>query len=180
MAFPDQFEDQNTQLTFEDMACAVALIKELDALMYFNQGSVSGASVLHKHMQFIPRDILGPIPVETAYLESDSITAFASLKHKFQKLDTLSPSECYQAYQSLREALQPDEAKGDSYNLLMTDKLMWMVMRDKNSVFGDGNARIDVNSMGFAGTLFVKNPESLELLKHKGPAKILQEVAAKL
>ena len=54
-----------------------------------------------------------------------------------------------------------------SYNLILTPKLMWIVVREKNSVQDETNpnARIDVNSLGFVGTLAVKNEESMSLLK---------------
>ena len=59
---------------------------------------------------------------------------------------------------------------------------MWVVVREKNSVQDDNNpnARIDVNSLGFVGTLAVKNEESMNLLKQLGPLEVLRQVAAKL
>ena len=40
---------------------------------------------------------------------------------------------------------------------------MWIVVRIKNSVIdeADLSARVDVNSLGFVGTLAVKNEESM-------------------
>ena len=56
--------------------------------------------------------------------------------------------------------------EGDSYNLLLTPRLIWVVKRCKNSLEDlESGAKIDVNSLGFAGTLFVKNEVSLNYLK---------------
>ena len=56
--------------------------------------------------------------------------------------------------------------EGDSYNLLLTPRLIWVVKRCQNSLEDlESGAKIDVNSLGFAGTLFVKNEVSLNYLK---------------
>ena len=72
-------------------------------------------------------------------------------------------------------------AEGDSYNLLLTPRLMWIVKRCQNSVEDlESGSKIDVNSLGFAGTLFVKNEVSLNYLKSFGLINTLRQVAAKL
>ena len=55
----------------------------------------------------------------------------------------------------------------DSYNLLLTPRLMWIVKRCSTSVVdpNGSEARIDINSLGFAGTLAVKNEISADYLK---------------
>ena len=69
-----------------------------------------------------------------------------------------------------------------SYNLILTPRLMWIVVREKNSVVNkeDSAVKIDINSLGFVGTIAVKNEESFNFLKKVGPLSILKEVAAKL
>ena len=59
---------------------------------------------------------------------------------------------------------------------------MWVVVREKNSVVSveDPSAKVDINSLGFVGTIAVKNEQSMALLKKRGPLALLREVAAKL
>ena len=80
------------------------------------------------------------------------------------------------------EDLNLNEEPKQSYNLILTPRLMWIVVRQKNSVLSDENSavKIDVNSLGFVGTIAVKNEESFDFLKQVGPLSILKEVAAKL
>jgi len=63
-----------------------------------------------------------------------------------------------------------------SYNLIVTPRLMWVVMRECSSITDedDINVRIDVNSLGFVGTLAVKNEESMKFMKKLGPLSVLR------
>ena len=45
---------------------------------------------------------------------------------------------------------------------------------------GDGRSRVDVNSLGFGGTLFVKTVEALESIKMIGPLNVLRQVAKRV
>ena len=60
----------------------------------------------------------------------------------------------------------------DSYNLLSTRDWMWLVPRSVEKF-----RSISVNSLGFAGSLLVRNEEELELVRGHGPLNILREVA---
>jgi ATP adenylyltransferase/5',5'''-P-1,P-4-tetraphosphate phosphorylase II len=59
--------------------------------------------------------------------------------------------------------------------VLLTPRLLWIVSRVANSVISPENetAKIDVNSLGFSGTIFVKNQASLDYLKQLGPQSVL-------
>lgn len=63
-----------------------------------------------------------------------------------------------------------------SYNLIVTPRLMWVVMRECSSIMDEDkiNVRIDVNSLGFVGTLAVKNEESMKFMKKLGPLSVLR------
>ncbi len=54
---------------------------------------------------------------------------------------------------------------------------MVIVLREKGSVIGDGEAKVDVNTLGFVGTLAVKNEESLQFIRDQTPIAMLEEVA---
>ena len=55
--------------------------------------------------------------------------------------------------------------------------MMCVVERTQNSVKSadeDSKAVVDINTLGFCGTLAVKNEESLELLKAETPMALLR------
>jgi ATP adenylyltransferase len=64
----------------------------------------------------------------------------------------------------------------NNYNLILTRNFMIMAMRSCEGFKEDG-VFISMNSLGFAGTMAVKNEESLELLKKKTPIKLLELVS---
>jgi len=57
------------------------------------------------------------------------------------------------------------------YNLLLTPHWMLVVPRSSEDVAG-----IAVNSLGFAGSFFVKNEEQLAVLRRIGPMTVLRRV----
>ncbi|TVQ06209.1 MAG: phosphorylase [Leptolyngbya sp. DLM2.Bin27] len=61
------------------------------------------------------------------------------------------------------------------YNLLVTRRWMMVVARQQESY-----ETIPVNSLGFAGSLLVKNSQQLELLKLLGPMTVLKQVACQI
>ena len=58
------------------------------------------------------------------------------------------------------------------YNLLTTRDWMMLVPRARAESHG-----INVNAMGFAGSLLVKNTEQLQRLQELGPLELLRQVA---
>lgn len=66
------------------------------------------------------------------------------------------------------------EATG-AYNLLVTRDWMLMVLRSQPSFEG-----VAINSLGFAGSLLVRNLQELEHLKQIGPITVLQNVGVAL
>ena len=59
-----------------------------------------------------------------------------------------------------------------AYNLLATRKWMMIIPRSRDA-FGS----IAINSLGFAGSLFIRDENCLSLLKEQTPLKILNAVA---
>ncbi len=64
----------------------------------------------------------------------------------------------------------------NNYNLILTRKFLLMAMRSCEGIKDEGQF-LSVNSLGFAGTLAVKNNEALEVLRKKGPLKVLELVS---
>jgi len=97
-------------------------------------------------------------------------------------IDTLASSEqigleLLNAYLSLLNAVGVERV-GESdrqtlpYNLLATRRWMMIVPRSQEHY-----ASISVNSLGFAGSLFVKDEEHMQILKQTGPMNVLKHVA---
>jgi ATP adenylyltransferase len=59
-----------------------------------------------------------------------------------------------------------------AYNLLVTRTWMMIVPRSQESF-----ESISVNSLGFAGTLLVRNADQLEQIKAAGPLNVISAVA---
>ncbi len=86
-------------------------------------------------------------------------------------------SQLLDAYHHLLKAVGDGKSvAGDRqtfpYNLLATRRWMMVVPRSQERY-----ASISVNSLGFAGSLFVKDEEQMQILKQAGPMRILQHVA---
>lgn len=74
-----------------------------------------------------------------------------------------------------------------SYNVWITPRMVFVVLRQKNSIQGPPISEecpdqpvIDINTLGFAGTIAAKNQLSYDFLKTFGPLNCLKEVAKKL
>ena len=52
---------------------------------------------------------------------------------------------------------ETDDATKLSFNMWVTPRMMFIVERETDTVRGDGDAKIDINTLGFVGTLAVKN-----------------------
>ncbi len=186
------FEEQTDLLNLQDFAALWSCMQEIDGLAFFNGGKIAGASQPHKHLQLIPLPFLPSVvhlPVDEAIA---NITFHNSLgridsfpfRHGIASLD-LAPDHSPEAaaqimlqryYALLNQVgfkLDDQERKQPgAYNFLATRKWMLIVPRSQESF-----QNISINSLGFAGSLFVRDPTSLELLKKLTPLKLLTEVA---
>ncbi|ELR98493.1 DUF4922 domain-containing protein [Gloeocapsa sp. PCC 73106] len=176
------FVEQQDLLNYADFLAVWAILSEIDGLVFYNSGPIAGASVRHKHLQLVPRD-LAPhqgIPIESVlkhaeFEETIGIVRAFPFSHGYIKLtpsDSLTGAteRSVDSYQQLLTALVPRSP----YNLLMTREWMLIVPRSQAS-YQD----IAVNSLGFAGAMLVRNQQQLELVKADQPLNILKEVGIK-
>jgi sulfate adenylyltransferase (ADP) / ATP adenylyltransferase len=189
------FEEQESLLTQQDFAAMWACLAEVDGLVFYNGGKIAGASQRHKHLQLVPHPL---VPNGTQQLPIDPLLASAQFQdsiatipqlpfvNAFTQLDpswVQSPLEAAQGtlecYHTLLNAVGLDN--GDSvtrhqqsgaYNLLATREWMLIVPRSQESF-----ASISVNSLGFVGSLFVRNEQQMDILKGFGPMNLLKKVA---
>ena len=175
------FEPQESLLTLEDFTAMWACLAEFAGLVFYNGGKLAGASQPHKHLQILPfaeTDIpISPL-VKTAKLENDlgTIPEFPFV-HAFTNINLGESAEItFKKYHTLLQTLgiKPLEnnIQSGAYNLLMTREWMLIVPR-KFEEFES----ISVNSLGFAGTLLVKNQQQVQLLKNISPINLLNHVA---
>ncbi|MGJ3247101.1 MAG: ATP adenylyltransferase family protein [Elainellaceae cyanobacterium] len=197
------FEQQDNWLTIRDFEALWTCMTEIDGLAFYNGGKIAGASQRHKHLQLVPVP-LSPdgsgIPIETAIRETilaqpptDSpIGTIKTIPH-FAFVHAVIPldpawshtssledvaSGLFMCYRNLLDAIglrvdktNPHQQSG-AYNLLATRDWMLIVPRSQESF-----ESISVNSLGFAGSLFVRDDEQKERLKAYGPMTVLHNVA---
>ncbi|MBP5973455.1 phosphorylase [Brasilonema sp. CT11] len=187
------FEEQETLLTLQDFAAMWACLAEFDGLVFYNGGKVAGASQRHKHLQLVPLPLIPDelqIPIEPLLASAqfeDLITTIPQFPfvNAFTRLDPLSVQSPLKAaevtlsqYRTLLHAVGLENSGRQSgayfgaYNFLATREWMLIVPRSHESF-----ESISVNSLGFAGSVFVRNEQQMQIIKDIGPMTLLQKVA---
>ena len=182
------FESQESLLTLPDFAAMWAVLNEFEGLAFYNAGKNAGASQRHKHLQVAPLPLApkgAQIPIEPLLASAkfqDSVGTIPELpfKNAIARLDPQLASplkaaqvtlECY--YNLLQTlGLLGENGQVGAYNLLATPQWMLIVPRSQESF-----EAIAVNSLGFAGTLLVRNAQQMQLIKDLRPLNILTNVA---
>lgn len=156
------FEAQESLLTLANFAAASCLMARLDyqGLMFYNAGLIAGASQPHRHLQWVPQaDYLpdlahGPLPFSHCCLPLDNWQA-----------ETL--------FTTYRAALaQTGWQPGQAYNLLLTRERLWLIPRCQADWQG-----ISINSLGFAGSFFVRDEQEAVHLVTQGFLNALTAVS---
>ncbi|MBE8998052.1 phosphorylase [Nostoc sp. LEGE 12447] len=180
------FEEQESLLTLEDFAAMWACLDDFDGLAFYNSGKNAGASQRHKHLQLVPLPLVpsGPqIPIEpllraVQFQDSNAIAklpfvnAFAPLNPDWVRSPFTAAQATLEVYRSLLGAVGLDAKQLGAYNLLATREWMLIVPRSQEHF-----QSISVNSLGFAGSLLVRNAGEMEIIKAQGPMTILKNVA---
>ena len=183
------FEEQTDLLNIKDFEALCRCLQEIDGLAFFNGGKTAGASQRHKHLQLLPLPFLPDvvIPIESAI-------ANITFKNSLGKLDSFpfrhgvaawdlsesveaSAEVMLQKYHALLkyvgfEVDRQTKKQPSSYNFLATREWMAIVPRSRESF-----ENISINSLGFAGSLFVRDAKALKTLQKLTPLKLLTEVA---
>ncbi|MGF1498550.1 MAG: phosphorylase [Elainellaceae cyanobacterium] len=188
-----QFEEQETLLTQADFQALWVCLREIDGLGFYNGGQRAGASQRHKHLQLVPLPLYPtgePLPI-AAWVEAvapDRSSAVCTLPqipfpHALMRLavpvsdPTTAAQTSLEHYQALLTTVGLAPEPGSDrptgpYNLLVTRDWMLLVPRSQESFDS-----ISVNSLGFAGSMFVRDEAQMRTLKQHGPLKILCQVA---
>ncbi len=188
-----QFEFQDSWLTLADFEALVRCLQEVDGLAFFNGGTAAGSSQPHKHLQVVPyTDSLTAFPMEGVITASKGVTSddekgeaqvmrspqlpfrHAILSGLSQKLTAQHYLACYHRLLNAVEITGfslGTELQSGAYNLLCTRQWMMVVPRSQEKY-----DNISVNALGFAGSLLVKDLETLAKLQTLNPMKLLQQV----
>jgi ATP adenylyltransferase len=182
-----EFEHQECPLTLTDFEALARCLEEFDGLGFYNGGVIAGASQPHKHLQLIPLPLIENIrelPI-TPLLEavpwgrSSRTLPGLPFPHAFTPLGpATTPADILLRYRELSQqvgttinATGPDGPRTSPYNLLITRR--WLLLVPRTAEF---YRTISVNSLGFAGSLFVRTEEEMEWVRQAGPMRILQQV----
>ncbi len=181
------FEEQESPLTLEDFEALWLCMSEREGLGFYNAGFDAGASQPHKHLQLVSVPVgVGPerTPLEpllaTARYDGPLGTVEAlPFLHTVAKLDESSSPDSPGAaalalalYRAMLRQVGIDAGAPRPYNLLATRDWMFLVPRTRGFFRG-----IEVNALGFSGTLLVRTPEQLAFLERAGPMTLLRNVA---
>ncbi len=192
-----EYEPQENWLTIADFQALAQCLLAIDGLVFFNGGKVAGASQPHKHLQVVPySDELKEFPLEAvmAVAKKDERKpgderrflpfpfCHAALPLSFAT-DALSTShQLLAGYHQLLETvgITSDRfplagTQTAAYNFLCTREWMMIVPRSQEKYAG-----ISVNSLGFAGSLLVKNKDAFRQLTDVGPMNLLRQVGFSL
>ncbi|GJJ06356.1 hypothetical protein Clacol_000547 [Clathrus columnatus] len=196
-----EYRSQTSPLSPSDLLQSYWLLlaaKQIDQslIAFYNCGDASGASQLHKHIQFIP--IEGDLPIEKLAKLVDigkpsepfSITQLpyangiirlpsnlgVSTKEEI-KLDLLDSFLKLLDFAIMTTRHNPTQQPGPpSYNVILTLEHMYLIPRSNETyTLTTGNV-ISVNSLGFGGMMLAKSEEELEAIKSEGVLEILKAV----
>ena len=140
-------------------------------LGFYNGGKVAGASQPHKHLQVV-RLPLAPgrdLPIEALMKDATSAVAGLPVRHAFTRIDGHDPAALHAHYRRLLEAA---DVRGGPYNLLVARDWMLLVPRSRERF-----ESIGMNSLAFAGALFVRDDEEMKTVGRVGPMAVLRGIA---
>jgi ATP adenylyltransferase len=181
-----EFESQKKWLNLNDFIAVGTVLEQFDGLAFYNAGKVAGASVKHKHLQVVPRELahqISTIPLEAVMNQQTETIEALPFKHAYTRLNASEKDLAQISFNSyeklvnklkLKEISGPKKSSKTPYNLLMTKEWMLIIPRSCSSYQGIG-----INSLAFAGAMLVRNQELFNLVKEVGPLNILQEVTVK-
>jgi ATP adenylyltransferase len=155
-----RFEPQEAPLTLEDFEALARSTPGPDWLAFHNAGRDAGASQPRKHLQLVP---MPRIPVEP-FLEAGGRLPF---RHGLARL--AAQRTFYDLY---RQLLAECEITTQPYNLVIAPRWMLLVPRRRERF-----ETISVNALGFAGSLFARTREQVNLVRARGPMNVLRAVA---
>ncbi|MCW5699372.1 MAG: hypothetical protein KIT00_05985 [Rhodospirillales bacterium] len=185
------YEEQETVLTAADFAALAVCLCEIGGLGFYNSGVIAGASQPHKHLQLVPTPLASSgtgIPMEALFAapsNSDTRVPGLPFRHGFASFDAdpgtgaaVLGDALHASYRKLLDAVGIASAREEDstilstpYNLLVTPAWMLLVPRSRECFDA-----ISINALGFAGSLFLRDPSQFEIVAETGPMSMLRHV----
>lgn len=176
-----RFEDQSTPLGGADFAALAAVVGAHGGLGFYNGGRIAGASQAHKHLQWVPaqasalEDFLPPLHPGAAAENLALPWAHAAVgvdESAWSHPDDAG-SVLLAAYRLACERLElPCDADPmPPYNLLVSRGALLLVPRTREK-WDD----VSLNSLAWAGSLFVRDRAQIDGLRRHGPLEVLAAV----
>lgn len=184
LAVTEAYEPQSAAMSIADFGAAIALLRRLDGLVFYNGGRCAGASQPHKHLQWVPRELVPgepDLPVEAAVLRALAAERSHAELPFVHTIGGCTPdvdaSALHGQYRSLLRAVRVPDNDGvcENYNLLLTRR--WMMAVPRSAERWEG---ISVNALGFAGALLVRDEAQAARVRAIGPPTILDAVTRRL
>lgn len=176
-----QFEDQRAPLDEADFAALAAVVGAHGGLGFYNGGRVAGASQAHKHLQWVPAQASALENFLPALRPGEVLDNPAlPWAHAVVGLDEdawAHPAEAGAALHAAfrlacdRLALPSAADPMPPYNLLVSRSALLLVPRTREK-WRD----VSLNSLAWAGSLFVRDRSQIEGLRRHGPLAVLAAV----
>lgn len=176
-----RFEDQSTPLGGADFAALAAVVGAHGGLGFYNGGRIAGASQAHKHLQWVPaqasalEDFLPPLRPGAAAenLALPWAHAAVGMDESAWSHPDDAGSFLLAAYRLACERLElPCDADPmPPYNLLVSRGALLLVPRTREK-WDD----VSLNSLAWAGSLFVRDRAQIDGLRRHGPLEVLAAV----
>ena len=182
------FAEQLTPLELCDFAALAELLSTLGGLGFYNGGAPAGASQRHKHVQWVPADpgnaslaqLAAGLPTDATpgqvYHHPALPMAHALLTVQAGPGADIAASahSMLAAYNQGRQALGL-QAGADgllpSFNMLVGNSWLLLVPRSQEHFEG-----VSINALSFGGTIYVRQPEQVELIRNTGALTALASV----
>lgn len=177
-----EYQEQTSPLQRSDFDALASVMTPLGGLGFYNGGVEAGASQPHKHLQWIPespqsdclRSMTAALPHDAA---AGTVLRHPQLnwRHAFVRLE--HPSDGATLHSAFVRAahdcgLHATDGQMPPYNLLTNDA--WMLVVPRRC---EDSAGIQLNALGFAGSMFVRREEDIETVRRTGPLAMLAAVA---
>ncbi len=174
------FEKQESLLTLADFEALWLCMAERESLGFYNAGTDAGASQPHKHLQLVSVPIgVGPkrTPIDpliaTARFDGPlGRVAALPFRHTVARLAESAAGAALEIYRAMLRRVGIGAEAPLPYNLLVTRDWMFLLPRTRGFFHS-----IEVNALGFAGTLLARDQQQLAFIKREGPMTLLRNVA---
>ncbi len=174
------FAEQTAPLDAADFGAVADLLRSMEGLVFLNGGRQAGASQRHKHFQLAP--LTAPIEAVLPAQRVERAQRLPQLpfRHAFASLDETDlehPERLLQRFEQCCDSAGITVTDGalTPYNLLMTRRWLLLVPRTREC-WEQGETKLSVNALGFAGSLLLRSAEQFEAVRAAGVANVLSGV----